>query len=137
MRSSIVAACCFVIAVAGCSRVDPRLAEVKDPKFESVVVRDQQDKYWAIPTVGIERVDGAKLMIRAQTVMVRGEGEGSEEELDQNIPSSLMNLARRSNVGGFGMTETSMKAETWSMTGKIEVTAEPREIVVAKVLLLE
>lgn len=123
---------CALVVVVACSGAAGALKEFQAGKYEGVIVRDGQGVYWAIPTVGIDRISGSTIAVKAGTVLGRGEGSGAD--LEKEIVAPLVDMLRKANVGGFGMSGFEMKGDTYTLTGKVEVAATARDIVASAVV---
>lgn len=128
------AALCALAMGAGCSGAASRLQEFQRGKYEGVVVKDGQGVYWAIPRAGIDRISGSTIAVKARTVLGRGEGSGTAADLDKEMASQLVDLLRKANVGGFGASSFEAKGTGYTVSGKIEVTVKPRDIVASAVV---
>ena len=128
------AALCALAIYTGCSDADGRLREFQRGTYEGVVVKDDQGLYWAIPRAGIDRISGSTIAIKAGTVLGRGEGSGTAADVDKEMASQLVDLMRKANAGGFGMTSFEMKSTGYTVSGRVEITDQPRDIVASTVV---
>ena len=127
----------IAMACGGTGETPAKLQSIQSGGYEAIVVKDVDGLFWAIPVVGIDSVDDTRLAIKEGTVLARGKGSGAEGMVEAEMGSQLIDLLRKSNVGGWGATSTSVEGPNYSISAEIELAEERREINVVKVVRME
>ena len=95
-----------------------------------VIVKDRAGGYLAFPGVGVTKIEGNNVTLKARTLVTKASGTMPEA----SIVREIRDMRSKANPGGFVQTEMTITGDSGNMTVKNEVLDSETVIEVAEII---